>query len=236
MERLRPLHGAHNPKIQGSNPSVAILFNKMKSTEQELKERRKKAYNKWYSKKENREKQIKGIKERSKKNQQWLNTYKKDKKCEICGQSHISTLDFHHKNPNKKEDNVVAYINCYSIQRLQEEINKCEILCANCHIIKHKNEYIKNHNNSKQKEKRLQKILEAKKLLGNKCIECGEQNTLCLEFHHRNKSEKSDCISELIGGGCSKKRIQNELKKCDLLCRNCHRILHYNKRTQLLIA
>ena len=186
---------------------------------QKLKERRKKAYDKWISKEENQKKHKNGIKERSQKSRQWLDTYKKDKKCEICGQSHISTLDFHHKNPNEKDGLVGDFVRSYSIKRLQEEINKCQILCANCHIKKQ-------YNLEKEKNK---KTSEAKRILGNKCIKCGEQNSLCLEFHHHNKLEKIDNISNMINTN-GWQTILKELEKCELLCRNCHRVLHYNEK------
>ena len=58
-----------------------------------------------------------------------------------------------------------------------------------------------------------------------KCWFCGEDNPLCLEFHHRNPLEKDIAI-----GTVSKTRsintLEQELDKCVLLCGNCHRKLH----------
>lgn len=56
-------------------------------------------------------------------------------KCEICGYNkNIAALEFHHKNPNEKSFQIDArkFANC-DISKLEKELNKCIILCANCH-------------------------------------------------------------------------------------------------------
>lgn len=52
--------------------------------------------------------------------------------CEICGKNHPNYLVFHHKNPLEKETEVNYLFGC-SRQRLQAEIDKCEVLCMSCH-------------------------------------------------------------------------------------------------------
>lgn len=58
------------------------------------------------------------------------------------------------------------------------------------------------------------------------CEKCGEDHPSCLEFHHINPDEKLFEISKAAGR--SKKQILAELKKCKVLCANCHRKEHYN--------
>ena len=58
-----------------------------------------------------------------------------------------------------------------------------------------------------------------------KCIKCGESRHWVLEFHHRDPSKKEGSISRLLRGG-SKKKVLEEIKKCDVLCANCHRTRH----------
>jgi len=63
---------------------------------------------------------------------------------------------------------------------------------------------------------------EAVKLFGGSCFRCGYSKYYgALEFHHINKNEKSFSWnkSRLL----SKEKMINELKKCVLLCANCHR-------------
>jgi predicted HNH restriction endonuclease len=51
--------------------------------------------------------------------------------CQICGENDVRCLDFHHRNPGEKSFSVVQSIR--SMPRLLQEIEKCDILCANCH-------------------------------------------------------------------------------------------------------
>lgn len=71
-------------------------------------------------------------------NAKWLWEYKKDKKCAHCGFSHPAALIFHHINKEEKYHEIsFMLINGWSQKKILEEINKCEILCSNCHMIHH---------------------------------------------------------------------------------------------------
>jgi len=61
------------------------------------------------------------------------------------------------------------------------------------------------------------------------CIICGEKDYRCLEFHHRDElnNVKEKRISTYANSGYSIKRILKEIEKCDLVCANCHRRIHY---------
>jgi hypothetical protein len=69
-------------------------------------------------------------------NKKLIQEYLKTHCCIKCGIQDIRVLDFHHKDPNKKE-HCISKMLLIKQQRLLEEINKCEILCANCHRIEH---------------------------------------------------------------------------------------------------
>lgn len=62
-----------------------------------------------------------------------------------------------------------------------------------------------------------------------KCKECGFNHPAALSFHHRNGEEKLGEVS-VIAWEASKKKLLEEIKKCDVLCHNCHAIHHYNER------
>jgi len=63
------------------------------------------------------------------------------------------------------------------------------------------------------------------------CLKCGEKRVPCLEFHHRDIRNGDDSlrITRFVSGGWSKKRILEEIAKCDVLCRNCHAIEHWDE-------
>ena len=73
---------------------------------------------------------------------------------------------------------------------------------------------------------RITKRIMIVKYLGDKCVKCGNSNIFVLDCHHRNPIEKEMSISKLVSGRWSK--IEKEIKKCILLCRNCHNDIHFH--------
>lgn len=63
--------------------------------------------------------------------------------CSKCGYKHnIAALDFHHTNPEEKEFQIdMRKLSNTSMDKLQKEISKCVLLCANCHRETHNEEY-----------------------------------------------------------------------------------------------
>ena len=67
-----------------------------------------------------------------------ISSIKKEMKCEKCGFDDPRALHFHHKSPKDKKNEVSALASSgYSLEAIKKEINKCIVLCANCHSIKH---------------------------------------------------------------------------------------------------
>jgi hypothetical protein len=98
------------------------------------KERVRENYKKW----ENNNKEVR--KERVKRNREALKQYLGGSyKCEHCGFEHSTSapFDFHHKDPNDKEGSVSALVQNAALDRLFKEVDKCILLCANCHRIEH---------------------------------------------------------------------------------------------------
>lgn len=73
--------------------------------------------------------------ERNKKTEQrisqYIDNYKRTHPCSICGESAIECLDFHHLRD--KEVEVAKLRRKGSLKKVIEEIDKCVVLCANCH-------------------------------------------------------------------------------------------------------
>jgi hypothetical protein len=67
----------------------------------------------------------------------WVKEYKIQKKCERCGISDFRVLDFHHSSPRKKDFNISDFRYKAGFSKLKEEVEKCSLLCANCHRIVH---------------------------------------------------------------------------------------------------
>ena len=53
--------------------------------------------------------------------------------CKKCGEKRIYILDFHHRDPSQKEKTINRMIKSSSYDNLLAEIEKCDVLCANCH-------------------------------------------------------------------------------------------------------
>jgi len=65
----------------------------------------------------------------------------------------------------------------------------------------------------------------------NPCKNCGATHPAVLCFHHRDSSQKEDNIACLLGKSLD--RIKNEIAKCDVLCHNCHSLVHWKDRYKL---
>lgn len=60
-------------------------------------------------------------------------------KCMRCGYNkNLAALDFHHRDPNTKkfQIDIRAFSNT-NLDTLREELDKCDLLCANCHREEH---------------------------------------------------------------------------------------------------
>lgn len=64
----------------------------------------------------------------------------------------------------------------------------------------------------------------------DKCCRCGDTDKRVLDFHHHRNVKKEREVAALRRAGWSKKKIEAEIKKCTVLCANCHRILHWEER------
>ncbi len=58
------------------------------------------------------------------------------------------------------------------------------------------------------------------------CIRCGfNENPATLDFHHTDSSTKEGTIASFANRSAA--WVQAEIKKCIVLCANCHRIEHH---------
>lgn len=82
------------------------------------------------------------------------------------------------------------------------------------------------------KNKKKEEWWEYKKTLS--CTRCGASHPAIIDFHHvdRNDPDKHK-VHQLFQSGKYKKAYE-EIKKCLILCANCHRIHHWEERSQEL--
>ena len=114
-------------KIIGwSKPTVLkYIKTKDKLTREENKEKRKKD-------------NVKNVVNWRKDKKEKLVAYKGGK-CEKCGYDKcITALNFHHLDPEKKEFSISS--SSFSYEKLLKEVDKCILLCANCHKEIHEEE------------------------------------------------------------------------------------------------
>lgn len=69
-------------------------------------------------------------------------------------------------------------------------------------------------------------------LKGGKCEICGfeynGENAACFDFHHENPEEKE--YNPSIAIRLRREKALKELEKCQLVCANCHRLIHYKTK------
>ena len=101
--------------------------------------------------------------------------------------------------------------------------------CRDCFKIHWNKRYYENrqhyrnsHSKSRNKlrEEYARKVFEY--LKNHSCIICGESDPIVLEFDHRDRNDKIESVSVMTRNS-SWERIESEIKKCDVLCANCHR-------------
>lgn len=64
----------------------------------------------------------------------WLEDFKREVGCQICGEREPCALQLHHVDPLEKDREVSQ---CRTWKGLFAEIRKCLMLCANCHCKTH---------------------------------------------------------------------------------------------------
>ena len=63
---------------------------------------------------------------------------------------------------------------------------------------------------------------------GLNCARCGESHPATLTFHHKKPSGKSFDIGNALTLKVGLKRLRAEIRKCEVLCANCHAKEHWS--------
>ena len=149
-------------------------------------------------------------------------------KCCKCGETRLYVLVFHHIDPVLKENSIEKMMTTQKRwSDIQTELDKCDLVCENCHREIHCDNANRDNGRAINKEV----CLSFKNVF--KCTVCGYSKcNWALEFHHNG--EKTSGISKYCGTyswnniGDLQKFVIDELNRCEVYCSNCHKEKHFN--------
>lgn len=136
------------------------------------------------------------------------------KKCSKCGKRK-PTDQFHIHKRNKDG----LYYCCKSCKKEVDKV-RWEKLYYDPTMKKQKKE--KEQRDNRRYLKNRKYIMRFKQFKG--CCCCKEKEPVVLEFHHLDQSKKHKNVTSM--SGCNIDKIKNEIRKCVVICANCHRKLH----------
>lgn len=166
-------------------------------------------------------------------------------------------MDFDHRDPTKKSFSLTSpRALLKSREELIEEIEKCDIVCANCHRIRTyaafrdgtlRSPYFARHRLpaatpavARRREKwhcrRREHIAFLDRIRELPCADCGRRFPPCvMEFDHRDPATKRRLVP-YMAGRYRFAALLVEIAKCDIVCANCHRERTYQRRPSAGVA
>lgn len=126
--------------------------------------------------------------------------------CGTCGE--LKDSRDYHKNPSKKDG--------------------LQSMCKSCRKDYHRAHYLANKDKYKLRNANVREYLRTyikryKRLCG--CSKCNDRRHYVLDFHHT--SGKDFTIGEAINNNIAIDTLKAEIRKCVVLCANCHREYHH---------
>lgn len=134
------------------------------------------------------------------------------KRCTICKKNYPSTLDYFGKHKGNKSG-IDSF--CKECRRNRNLTN----------FYKASDKWKTTH--KKTRDIKQQKIKELKEY-SKGCLKCNEKRYYLLDFHHIDPNDKLFQIAQGSSKGWEK--VQKEIDKCILLCKNCHSEFHHFER------
>lgn len=110
-------------------------------------------------------------------------------------------------------------------------------------IVKQKEAQAKHYRDNKEKYDEANRLCKRKRSAWfqefkktKSCIKCGNSDFRVLEFHHKvrvhNGNNKDRYTVSYLLNHAGRKRVLEEIDKCDCLCANCHKIEHWDEDSQ----
>lgn len=148
--------------------------------------------------------------------------------CKDCGiqytlEPHLMEFD-HISNDKTKCISLAILQSGWSLEKVLDEIAKCDLVCILCHRLRTKNRTVLNGADRHTPYRRAMKqFIDDEK--GTLCRECGGTFSPCqLDCDHLVPSLKRGKVSLMRSR--SKANIHTEIAKCQILCAVCHRRKH----------
>jgi hypothetical protein len=147
--------------------------------------------------------------------------------CTDCGESDSRVLDFDHIS--QKEGEVGALVaSGVPLERLKQEMARCEVVCANCHRRRTATRAGwwrltgPPAVDAVRRPRQLRNVAWVYSLLRRSCCaDCGDRDPVVLEFDH--VGHKRGAVMHLAWSEYSIATLEHEVAQCEIRCCNCHR-------------
>jgi hypothetical protein len=92
--------------------------------------------------------------------------------CDLCGYSKcVGALEFHHQDPGSKDFGVSSKKTSW--EEMKRELDKCSILCANCHREEHDRLNRIKHDDLREDVRKVVKERPRREKVSKECLVCG---------------------------------------------------------------
>jgi hypothetical protein len=146
--------------------------------------------------------------------------------CTDCRESDIRVLEFDHVGVKGAEVAQLVYSGV-PLQRLKTEVGRCEVVCRNCHrrrtAMRAGWRRLVGETVPRTLRSRQRRNLDwmYARLAASRCVDCGINDPLILEFDHVGEKRANVCV--LAWGEYSLRTLEREIAQCQVRCCNCHR-------------
>ena len=137
-------------------------------------------------------------------------------------------MEFDHRPGTKKKFGVCQITwHGRSLKSVQEEIDKCDVVCVMCHRLRTESRYPRVSGELSKTTKACRRLLKRVDDIkaNTPCAGCGGKfHPRQMDFDHVDPTQKTENISELRRRRASWAEIRAEIDKCRVVCAACHKL------------
>jgi hypothetical protein len=153
-----------------------------------------------------------------------------EKTCKLCGETKpISDFYLNKKYHGKGEKYLSSCKKCVIERSRQSYLRRRESVCSKLKTLKVDNpdRWVETRDAARKRRDDLAISLKS----GKPCVDCsGIFHFAAMDFDHIDPNTKTLHGHSLLS--FSKAKVAEEIKKCELVCANCHRIRTYNRNQE----